>query len=112
MVAIREYLVLVGQVRAAAVNKVDAGEIASRRDLLGAQVFFDGHRVIGAAFDGRVIANDHDLRARHSADTCDHARARRRPVVHAMCRSGADFQEWRSHIKKVGHTVARQHFTT
>jgi hypothetical protein len=63
MVAVGKHLVLVGQVGAAAVHQVDAGQAVLRGDLLRAQVLLDRHRVVGAALHRGVVADDHDLAA-------------------------------------------------
>ena len=45
VIAVGEHLVLLGQERAPRVDEVDAGQPVLERDLLGAQVLLDGHRV-------------------------------------------------------------------
>ena len=59
VLAVGEDLVLHRQERAAGVDEVDARQVVVGRDLLGAQVLLDRHRVVGAALDGRVVG-DHD----------------------------------------------------
>ena len=83
MVAVGEDLGLVGQVGAAGIDQIDAGQTVLFGDLLGAQVLLHRHREIGAALHRRVVGNDHHLAARHPADATDHARARRLIVIHA-----------------------------
>jgi hypothetical protein len=56
VLAVGEDLVLGREVRAAGVDEVDARQPVVQRHLLGAQVLLDGHRVVGAALDGRVVA--------------------------------------------------------
>ena len=67
MIAVGEYLILMRQIRAAAINKIDAGQMVRLGDLLRAQMFFDRHRIICAAFDGRIIGNNHALPPRYAA---------------------------------------------
>src|SRR5699024_2195498 len=50
-----EDLVLHGQEGATGVGEVDTGEPVVQRDLLGAQMLFDRHRVVAAAFDRGVV---------------------------------------------------------
>jgi hypothetical protein len=61
VVAVGEDLVLVGQVGAAGVDQVDAGQAVLRSDLLRAQVLLDREREVAAALDGGVVAHDHAL---------------------------------------------------
>ena len=89
VVAVGEDLVLHRQERAAGVDEVDAGQPVLERDLLRAQVLLHGQRVVGAALDGRVVADDHHVAAVHQADAGDHARAGRVAVVHARRRRAA-----------------------
>ena len=60
---IREDVGLQRQERAAAVDEVDARQPVLERDLLRAQVLLDGHRVVGAALDRRVVGDDDAGRA-------------------------------------------------
>ena len=76
MVAVGEDLGLVRQVGAAAVDQIDARQPVLLGDLLRAQVLLDGQRIVSAAFDRRVVADDHHLPARDAADAGDDARRR------------------------------------
>ncbi len=76
MVAVGEDLGLVRQVRAAAVDQIDARQPVRLGDLLRAEMLLDRHRIVSAAFDRRVVADDHRLPARHPADAGDDPRAR------------------------------------
>ena len=76
VLAVREDLVLPGQERAAGVDQVDARQAVVQRDLLGAQVLLDRHRVVRAALDGGVVGDDHALAAGHPADAGDDAGGR------------------------------------
>ena len=67
VVAVGEHLVLGGQEGAAGVDEVDARQPVLQRDLLGAQVLLDRHRVVRAALDGGVVGDDHALAARRPA---------------------------------------------
>ena len=110
MVAIREHFVLIGQVRAAGVHQIDAGQIAFLGNFLGAQVLFHGHRVIGPALHRRIVADHHHLTAMHLPHTGNHPRRWRRTVVKPMGRQSAHFQKWRTRIQQIRHPTARQHF--
>ena len=74
VVAVGEDLVLHRQERAAGVDEVDAGQAVLEGDLLRAQVLLHRHRVVGAALDGGVVGDDHDVAAVHEADAGDEAR--------------------------------------
>ena len=81
MVAIGEDLVLQGQECAAGVDEVDAREVVLLGDFLRAQMLLDGEREVRAAFDGRVVGDDHALAAFDHADAGDDAGGRRLAVV-------------------------------
>ena len=61
MVAVGEHLGLVRQVRAAAVDQVDARQAVGLGDFLRAEVLLDRQRIISAALHRRVVADDHHL---------------------------------------------------
>ncbi len=65
---VREHLILAGQVGAAGIHQIEAGQIVFRGHRLAAQVFFHGERVVAAAFHGGVVGDDHALHAGHPAD--------------------------------------------
>ena len=110
MIAIRKHLVLVGQVRAAGIHQIHAGQVAFRRNLLGAQMLFHGHRIIGAALHRGIVADDHHVAPMHTPHARNHTRRRRGPVIKPMRRHRTDFQEGRTRIQQVRHTSTRQHF--
>ena len=99
---------LVRQVRAAAIDQINARQAVLARDFLCAEMLLHGHRVIGAALDRRIVADDHDLAAFDPTDACDHARAVDVALIHAVCGERTDFEERRAEIKKLHDTVARQ----
>mmetsp|Transcript_22728 Transcript_22728/g.37564 ORF Transcript_22728/g.37564 Transcript_22728/m.37564 type:complete len:635 (-) Transcript_22728:3304-5208(-) len=109
VVPVRKDLVLIGQVRPAAVDQVDAGQAILLGDLLGAQVFFDGHGIIGAALYGGVVANHHNLVAHDPANARDHTRTRSRPIIKTMRCRRPDLKKGRARIKQIGDPVTRQH---
>jgi hypothetical protein len=83
-----EDLVLLGQERPARVDQVDARQAVLERHLLGPQVLLHRHRVVGAALDGRVVRDDHDLPAADPADAGDDPRGRGVAVVQPVRREG------------------------
>ena len=73
MLAVGKDLVLVGQVGAAGIDEVDAGQIVLQRDLLRAQMLLHGERIVGAALHRGVVDDDHHFASRHAADAGDEA---------------------------------------
>ncbi len=108
MLAVGKHLGLVRQVGAAGVDQIDARQPVLARDLLRAQVLLHRHRVIGAALDGRVVADDHAFAALDPADAGDQAGAVDGVVVHAVGGERRQLQERRAGIDQAHHAVARQ----
>src|SRR5690606_20173398 len=71
VVAVGEDFVLHGQERAAGVDEVDARQVVVQGDFLGAEVFFDGHRIVAAAFDGGVVGDDEGFASGEASDGGD-----------------------------------------
>ena len=84
MIAVGEDLGLEGQKRPAGVHEVDAWQPVVERDLLRPQVFLDGDRVVGPAFDGRVVGDDQHLATRDAADAGDQPGGRRLALVQVV----------------------------
>ena len=108
MLAIGENIRLMGQVRAATVHEVHAGQTVLHGDFLRPQMFFHRHRIIGAALDGRVIADDHDFAPGDTADAGNHARTMHIAFIHAVRRQGPDFHEGRPRVQQTLDTLAWQ----
>jgi hypothetical protein len=81
------------QVRAAAVDEVDAGQAVRLGNLLRAKMFLHRHRIVGAALHRGVVAHDHRLLTRHTADAGDHPGARNLALIHVARRELADLEE-------------------
>ena len=86
VVAVREDVRLERQERTAAVDEIDAWQPVLEGDLLGAEVLLDGHRVVRAALDRRVVGDDDTGRALDAADAGDDPGAGRIVVVQAAWR--------------------------
>ena len=112
VIAVWEHLILVRKVRAAAVDQVNARQVTLLRNLLCAQMFFDRHWVIRAAFDGRIVAQDHTIRAGHAPHPRDDTRRRRRIVVKPMRCSGANLKKRAARVQQCTNPVAREHLAT
>ena len=108
VLAVGEHLVLARQERAAGVDEVDARQPVLQRDLLGAQMLLDRNRVVGTAFDGRVVGDDHAFTPGDPADAGDHACAGALVVVHAVGGQGRQFEQRTARIQQPVDPVARQ----
>ncbi len=93
VIAVGEDLILIGQVRAAAIDQIDAGQMVGLGDLLGAQMLFDTDREVSAAFDRRIIAQHHDIAALNPAHACDHPTGRTGAVIHPVPCKHPHFQK-------------------
>src|SRR5690606_177430 len=77
---VREYFVLLREVGTTGINQVDAGQPVFFGDGLGANVLFDGQRVIGAALDGGIVGQHQAFDAANPSDAGDDA-GRRHPIL-------------------------------
>ena len=100
VLAIGEHLRLQRQEGAARVHEVHAGQTVLERHLLRAQVLLHRDRVVRAALHRGVVRDDHDLAARHAADTGDEARARRVVVVDMPRGQRRELEEGRARIEQ------------
>ena len=108
MLAVGKDLGLVRQVRAAGIDQIDARQPVLARDLLRAQMLLHRHRIIGAALDRRVVADDHAFAALDAADAGDDAGAVNRVVIHAVGGERRQFEKRRARIDQPQHPLARQ----
>ena len=83
MLAVGKHFGLMRQVGAAGIDQIDARQPVLARDLLCAQMLLHRHRIIGAAFDGGIVADDHAFAPGHAADAGDKTSAMDGIVVHA-----------------------------
>ena len=103
-----KHVVLPRQERAARVDQVDAWQPVLERDFLRAQVLAHGDRVIGAALDRRVVADDDAFEAGHAADARDEAAAGNPVVVQVVAGQLADLEERRARVEQPVDAVAHQ----
>ena len=108
MLPVGKHLGLMRQVRAAGIDEIDAGQPVLAGDLLGAKMLLHRHRVIGAALDGGIVADDHHLAAFDAADPGDDAGAVDRAVIHVVGGERAEFEKRRAGIEQARHPLARQ----
>src|SRR6266516_861388 len=77
-------------------------------NFLSAQVFLDGHGIVGATLDGSVIGDDHAFLPFDHADTGDDTCRRRLVLVHIPRRQWAKFQKGRVGVAEQLDTFAGQ----
>ena len=65
--------ILVGQIGAARVDKIDTGQVVFLRNILRPQVFFHRHGIVGAALNGSVIDDNDTLLTIDEANAGDDA---------------------------------------
>ena len=105
VVAIGEDIGLEREEGTAAVDQVDARQPVLEGDLLRAKVLLDGHRVVGAALDRRVVGDDHACRALDPADACDDPGAGGLVVVQARGGQRAQLEERRARDRGGGRSA-------
>ena len=91
MIAVGKDFGLMGQIGAAAVHQIEAGQAVLLGDFLGPQMLLHRQGKIGAAFHRGVIGDDHHLAAHHPADAGDQPGAGRFVVVKPVGRQLARF---------------------
>src|SRR5579872_646593 len=101
MIAVGKDFGLVRKVRAAAVDEIDAWQMVRFGNLLRAEMLLDRHRIVSATFDGRIIADDHDLAPRDAPDPGDNPRSWNFAIVHVAGGELADFKERRTRIQEL-----------
>ena len=111
VIAVGEDLVLIGQIGAARIDQIDAGQLVLGGDLLGAEMLLHRHRIVGAALHGGVVGDDQALAPRDAADAGDDAGGRDLVAVHAVGRQLAELQEGRAAVGQEADAVARQEFS-
>ena len=94
VVLVRKHLVLVGQIGAAGIYEVDTGKVVLAGNVLGTQVLFHGHWVVGATLYRSVVRNDDALDTVDPTNTGDDACSGHIVVVvHAVCSELGKFQK-------------------
>src|SRR6185369_13840194 len=100
------------QVRAARIDKVNARQIVVAGDFLCAQVLFHRHRIVRAALDRRVVADDHAFAAGDASDAGDDSGGGDVVVVHAERRQLREFEEGRARVEQGTDALAWQELAT
>jgi hypothetical protein len=110
MIAVWKHFVLARQECATRVDEVDAGQVILFGNLLRAQVLLDRQRVVGSAFNCRVVGHDHALKAVNTPDAGDDSGARDIVAVHLPRGLPAYFKEVSVLVEQCTDTIARQQF--
>ena len=83
MFAVGKNLRLVGEIGAAGIDEIDAGQPVFARDFLRAQMLLHRDRIVRAALDRGVVADDHAFAALDASDAGDDSGGMDVAVVHA-----------------------------
>ncbi len=110
MLLVGEDLRLVRQIGAAGIHQIDARQLVLARDLLRAQMLLHRDRIIGAALDRRVVADDHAFAPRHPPDPGDDAGGVDVALIHPERRKRRELEEGRARIDQPLDPFARQQF--
>ena len=108
VLAIRKDLVLVGQIGAAGIHQIDAGQPVLARDLLRPQMLLHGDRKVGAALHGRIIGDHDAFLSLHLPDTGDESSGRNLLAIEAMPGERRELQERRARIEQQADALARE----
>jgi hypothetical protein len=106
-----EHFVLAGQMRAARIHQINAGQPVLLGHALRPQMFLDADRVVSTALHGGVVADDQAFAPGHAPHAGDDARARRLVAVHPPRRQRRQFQERRARIQQHLDPIAGQQFS-
>ena len=75
-------------------------------------MLLDGERVVGAAFDGRVVGDDHAPDAADRPDAADEPGGRQRRIVDPVPGELADLEPRSVRVEELRHARARGQLTT
>ena len=103
---------MIRQICPARINQVNAWQPVLASNLLGPQVLLDGDRVIGPAFDRRVITNHDTFAPGDATDPRDQSRRRRFCVVHAKRSQRGTLEKRAARIEQLINPLARQQLST
>ena len=111
MVAVGKDVLLAWQVGAAGIDQIDARQVVLAGDLLCAQMFLHGDRIVGAALDRCVVGDDDAFAPLDAADAGDQPGRRHRLVVDPVGSELAELEERRADVEQRLDPVARQQLT-
>src|SRR6185312_1084555 len=108
VIFVGENLVLQGQVGAAGVDQIDAGQLVLERDLLRPQMLLHRDRKVGSALDGRIVRNDDRFASGHAADVGDETRGGRLVLIKPARRERGELEKWRAGVEQATDAIPRQ----
>ena len=111
VIAVGKHLILAWQMGAAAIDKINARQIVLLRDFLGAKMFFDGQRIIGAALDGGVIGDNDAFLTTYASYARDQPRRGNNVGINLIGGELRKLQKGRAGIDQLRHPIARQKFS-
>ena len=112
MLAIGKDIGPLRQVGPAGIDQVEAGQPVLARNLLRPQMLLHRHRIIGAAFDGGIIADDYTFASGDPADAGNDPGRMDGLPIHAVGGERRQFEERRTRVDERHHPLARQQFAT
>ena len=77
-------------------------------NFLGAKVLLDGQRVVGTAFHGRIIGNNHAIDIANLPDAGYDAGGWHFVVIESVSRHLPNLEKWRATINNSTNSIARQ----
>ncbi len=111
MMAVGKDFILMRQISAAGIDKINARQAVCRRDILGAQMLFHRHRIVGAAFDRCVIDDQHAVAPRYAPDSGDNPGRRHVTAIEPVRRQSRKLEKVRAGIDQRLNALARQQFS-
>jgi hypothetical protein len=111
VLTIGKHLGLVRQIGTAGIDQINARQPILARDLLGAQMLLHRHGIVGAALDGRIVADDHAFAALDAADAGDQTGAVNGVVVHAAGGERRQLKKRTAGIEQTQDAIAGQKFS-
>ena len=108
VVAVGENFVLVGEVCAAGIDEVHAGQAVLPCHFLRAQVLLHGQRIVSAALHRGVVAHDHAGAPGDLADARDHAGGGNVVLVDVIAREQREFEKGGAGVEQAFHALAGQ----
>jgi hypothetical protein len=108
MITVRENFCLVRKVRTAAVYEIHARKAVLFSNLLGAEMLLHRHWIISAAFDRRVVADDHHVAAGDPPYSGNDTGSRNFAVIQVACRELSDLEKRGAWVEKALDAISRQ----
>ena len=108
MLAVGEHVILLGQVRAAGIHQIDAGQVVLPGDFLGTQMLLHRDRKIRPPLDRRIVRHDHAFPARDPADAGQDPAGGNHVLIHLPPGELGELHEGCAFIEQRVDTIAGQ----